>query len=115
MAKQKKEKIQEIYQLVSHDNKPVRFESSWNKAHISTVRAGRLYKTRATALDAIRRAIKGAGDISHYYASKKTKTFESFGTVVNKEEWIESLLKLKIQIFHPVSTEDLTFYFDKLK
>lgn len=113
MVKQKKEKIQEIYQFVTHDNKPVRFESSWDKPHISTVRAGKLYKTRATALGAIRRAIKEAKDTSPYYASQKT--FESFGTIVNKEEWIESLLKLKIQIFQPVSTEDLTFYFDKLK
>lgn len=113
MVKQKKEKIQEIYQFVTHDNKPVRFESSWDKSHISTVRVGKLYKTRATALGAIRRAIREAKDTSSYYASQKT--FESFGAVVNKEEWIESLLKLKIQIFQPVSTEDLTFYFDKLK
>lgn len=113
MAKQKKEKIQEIYQLVSHDNKPVRFESSWPKSHISIVRSGRLYASKATALGAIRRAIREAKDASTYYA--RQKTFESFGAVVNKEEWIESLLKLKIQILHPVLTEDLTFYLDKLR
>lgn len=113
MAKQKKEKIQEIYQFVSHDNKPVKFESTWSKSYISLAKAGRFYKSKATALGTIRRAIREAKDASSYYASQKT--FESFGAVVNKEEWIESLLKLKIQIFQPVSTEELTFYFDKLK
>ena len=38
MAKQKKEKIQEVYQFVNHDNKPVRFESTWSKSHISIVK-----------------------------------------------------------------------------
>jgi hypothetical protein len=113
MAKQKKEKIQEIYQLVNCDNKPVKFESTWSKSHVSTVKAGKLYKTKASALNTVRRAIKEAKDASSYYASQKT--FESFGAVVNKEEWIESLLKLKIQVFHPVLTEDLTFHLDKLK
>ena len=113
MAKQKKEKIQEIYQLVSDNNKPVKFESTWSRSYISLERAGKLYKTKTSAINAIRRAIREAKDTSSYYASQKT--FESFGVIVNKEEWIESLLKLKIQIFQPVSTEDLTFYFDKLK
>jgi hypothetical protein len=113
MAKQKKEKIQEIYQFVNCDNKPVKFESTWSKSHVSTVKAGKLYKTKASALNTVRRAIKEAKDASSYYASQKT--FESFGAVVNKEEWIESLLKLKIQVFHPVLTEDLTFHLDKLK
>lgn len=113
MAKQKKEKIQEVYQFVSYDNKPVKFESTWSKSHISIVKVGKLYKTKASALGAVRRAIKEARDNTGYYASQKT--FESFGAVVNKEEWIESLLKLKIQIFHPVSTEDLTFYLDKIR
>lgn len=113
MAKQKKEKIQEIYQFVNCDNKPVKFESTWSRSYISLAKAGRFYKSKATALGTIRRAIKEAKDASSYYASQKT--FESFGAVVNKEEWIESLLKLKIQVFHPVLTEDLTFHLDKLK
>ena len=113
MAKQKKEKIQEVYQFVNHDNKPVRFESTWSKSHISIVKTGRLYKTKASALGAVRRAIKEARDNTGYYAGNKT--FDSFGVPVIKEEWIESLLKLKIQIYHPALTEYLTFYLDKIR
>jgi len=113
MAKQKKNKIQEVYQFISYDDKPVKFESTWNKSHISIVKAGKLYKTKASALGAIRRAIKEAKDDKGYYAGQKI--FDSFGVPVTKEEWIESLLKLKIQIFHPVLTEDLTFYLDKIR
>lgn len=113
MAKQKKEKIQEAYQFVDHDNRPVRFVSSWTESHISIVRRGRLYASKATALGTIRRAIREAKDASSYYASQKT--FKVFNSPATKEEWIESLLKIKIQIFHPVLTEDLTFYLDKLR
>lgn len=113
MTKQKKDKIQEVYQFVNHDNKPVRFESTWSKSHISIVKTGKFYKTKASALGAVRRAIKEARDNTGYYAGNKT--FDSFGVPVIKEEWIESLLKLKIQIFHPVLTEDLTFYLDKIR
>jgi hypothetical protein len=112
MAKPKKEKIQEVYQFVDRNNVPVKFESNWNKSYISLVKAGRIYKTKASALGAIRRAIKEARDSTGYYGAQKT--FDSFGVAVTKEEWIESIFKLKIQVFRAVSTEDLTFHLDKL-
>jgi hypothetical protein len=114
MAKQKKDKIQEIYQFVDHNNIPVKFEASWREATITLGKVGRIHKTKATAISSIRRAIREAKDTSSFYGSHK-RTYSAYGALIGKEDWIEELLKLKIQIFRPVLTEELTFYLDKLR
>jgi hypothetical protein len=113
MAKPKKEKIQEVYQFVDQNNVPVKFEASWSKASITSGKVGKLYKTKAAALRSVRKAIREAKDTSSFYGSTK-KVYFAYEVPVTKEEWIEAIFKLKIQVFRAVSTEDLTFYLDKL-
>ena len=114
MARQKKEKIQELYQFVDHDNIPVKFEASWREATITLGKVGKIHKTKGTAISSISRAIREAKATSSFYGSHK-RTYLAYGVLVAKEDWIEELFKLKIQIFRPVLTEDLTFYLDKLR
>lgn len=113
MAKPKKEKIQEVYQFVDQNNVPVKFEASWSNSSITSGKVGRLYKTKATALGSVRRAIREAKNTSSFYGSTK-KVYFAYEVPVTKEEWIEELFKLKIQAFRAFSTEDLTFYLNKL-
>jgi hypothetical protein len=109
----KKEKIPELYQILDEDNKPVRIKIGYSSG-IDNSKVGKVYQSKASALSAIRRAMRSK--------NIEPKTRFDFGTMlhinkirVNDDEWQDKLLKLKIRIFQPSSTEDITFHLDKLK
>ncbi len=113
MAKAKKDKIPELYQILSEDGNPVRIKTGLTSA-IDNSRVGKIYQSKAAALSVIRKAMKSKN-------SEAKSRFEYPAILkINKknvtiEEWQEALLKLKIRIFQPASTEEVTFHLDKIK
>ncbi len=112
MGKTKKDKIPELYQILSEDGSPVRIKTGINCA-IEKSRVGKIYQSKSAALSVIRKAMKSK-------ASEAKSRFD-YPTIlkINKknvttEEWQEALLKLKIRIFQPASTEEVTFHLDKI-
>ena len=113
MARAKKEKIPELYQIIDKDGNPVRIRLGMSSA-IDKSRVGKIYQSKAAALTTIRKAIKTK--------NKEPVTRFDYGTVlfvnhkqVTNDEWQEELLRLKIRIFQPTTTEDVTFHLDKIK
>ena len=113
MARQKKEKVPELYQILDKDGNPVRIRLGLSSA-IDKSRVGKIYQSKAAALTTIRKAIKSR--------NKEPATRFEYGTVlfinhkkVTDDEWQEELLKLKIRIFQPTTVEDVTFHLDKIK
>lgn len=113
MARPKKEKVQELYQILNNAGKPVRIKVGTTSS-ISTSRVGKIYQSKAAALSAIRKAMKTKhiepktrwdNGVFLYIEHKK----------VTDDEWMEEILKLKIRIFQPVSIEDVTFHLDKIR
>lgn len=113
MAKVKKDKIPELYQILSEDGGPVRIKTGLTSA-IDKSRVGKIYQSKAAALLVIRKAMKSK-------SSESKSRFEYpmilkiNNKIVTTEEWQEALLKLKIRVFQPAFTEDVTFHLDKIK
>ncbi len=113
MARVKKEKVPELYQILDETGSPVRIKAGYVSA-IDKSRVGKIYQSKAAALSTIRKALK--------QRNKEPATRLELRTVlqinrknVTNDEWQEALLKLKIRIFQPALTEDVTFHLDKIK
>ena len=113
MAREKKEKIPELYQILGEDGNPVRIRLGYISA-IEKSRVGKIYQSKAAALTTIRKAMKQKNKLP---ASRFD--FESIlkinGKNVPDDDWTEALLKLRIRIFQPAATEDVTFHLDKIR
>lgn len=113
MPRAKKEKVPELYQILDDGENPVRIKTGYTSA-IDRSRVGKIYQSKAAALSTIRRAMK--------QKNKEPSSRLEWATIlqINKknvlnDEWQEALLKLKIRIFRPADTEDVTFHLDKIK
>lgn len=113
MPMAKKEKIPELYQILDDGGNPVRIKTGYISA-IDRSRVGKIYQSKAAALSTIRRAMK--------QKNKEPATRFEWATTlqinkknVSNDEWQEALLKLKIRIFRPADTEEVTFHLDKIK
>jgi hypothetical protein len=113
MPRTKKEKIPELYQILDEGGNPVRIKTGYISA-IERSRVGKIYQSKAAALFTIRKAIK--------QKNKEPSTRFDYATAlqinkknVSNDEWQEALLKLKIRIFRPADTEEVTFHLDKIK
>ena len=113
MARTKKEKIPELYQIIDENDHPVRIKLGLTCA-IMPSRVGKIYQSKAAALTTIRNAIKSKNTEPESRWSYG-KVLEIDGLRVSNEEWMQSLLKLKIRIFQPSSTEELTFHLEKIR
>lgn len=109
MDKKKKEKKQELYQILDELNRPIRIKVGYISA-INSARVGKIYQSKAAALTAVRNAIK-ACSTNHTSGSK----FIINGESVEKDVWSENLLKAKIRIFEPTKVEEIIFNLDRLK
>ena len=121
MKKEKKKKIQEVFQILGQDGNPVSISApfgSWASYSISRSRTGKIFKSKGSCISHIRAAMNRAKAKVELPKNVKTKgevgVFEINNFVVTKEEWMFELLKLKIQIFQPVSVEDMVFHLDKI-
>lgn len=113
MPRAKKEKVPELYQILDDGENPVRIKTGYTSA-IDRSRVGKIYQSKAAALSTIRRAMK--------QKNKEPSSRLEWATIlkinkknVSNDEWQEALLKLKIRIFRPADTEDVTFHLDKIK
>ena len=113
MARQKKEKIPELYQILDKDDNPVRIRLGLSSA-IDKSRVGKIYQSKAAALTTIRKAIKSRNKEATTRFEYETILFINHKKVAD-DEWQEELLKLKIRIFQPTTVEDVTFHLDKIK
>jgi hypothetical protein len=112
MAKAKKERVQELYQILDQFDKPIRIRIGFQSTIINS-RVGKIYQSKSAAITAIRKAIGVMETAPSQY--RAGMVFDLYGKRISKDEWIESLLKMKIRVFQPVAVEELTFHLDKLK
>lgn len=112
MAVAKKEKIQELYQILDQFDKPIRIKIGFQSSIVNS-RVGKIYQSKAAALTAIRNAIKVIESSPSHY--RNGMVLDLYGKRVSRDEWTEALLKTKIRVFRPATVEDITFHLDKIK
>lgn len=112
MARVRKEKVQELYQILDQFDKPIRIRIGFQSSIVYS-RVGKIYQSKAAALTAIRKAVGIMETAPSHY--RNGMVFDLYGKRVSKDEWTEALLKMKIRVFQPVAVEELTFHLDKIK
>lgn len=113
MPKEKKNKIQECYQLVDANNNPVRIITGISGSHIFTTKSGKIFKSRSVCINTVKKHLQQSQLLSS--STKDHKCYLNKTELVTKDVWSNYLLGLKIQIFQPASTVDLAFYLDKIR
>lgn len=112
MARVKKKKEQNLYQITNKDGNPVKFKHYDFYLSIDTIKSGKIYKSLGAAISSIR-ILKDLTFRIKSYGSVEAG-FRINGNICSKDDLLAEILSLKIVVFKPSEIKDIMFYLDMI-